>query len=210
MDKIINGSIINSKSTNNYALYYLDTECSGLDSRIHDVIELTIIREKDNQAKTWFIKPLNPTKIQVEALRINHHKIEDLLGQTKEGREKYQDPHKVIIEVENWLNEDNLPSEKRIMIGYNVGFDKSFLEELWNKCNSKDSYPWGRRVIDPMIIEIFMDWCKGEMSDNYSLNGTIKKMGIKNEKSHSSLGDTRAMKEVFEKQVGLFKNQLNK
>ena len=87
----------------NYVIYVADVETTGLDSRIHDVIELSLNRLSDNVQKTWCLKPLNIPGIDPGALRVNGHKLEDLKHETKHGRETYLDPRKVIVEIENWM-----------------------------------------------------------------------------------------------------------
>jgi len=106
--------------------------------------------------------------------------------------------------------EDGVPAEQRVMVGQNVGFDRERFEQLWIKCNSKDSFPFGRRTMDTMIIEFFLDWCKGTMAEGYSLNNLVKKYGIKNEKAHTAEADVKATRDVFEKQVEFFKTVLSK
>jgi DNA polymerase III epsilon subunit-like protein len=192
-----------------YVIYVADTETTGLDSHSHDVIELSLYRLNDNVQKTWWFKPINYETIDMGALRVNGHKIEDLKLETKVGRDLYVDPVKNIVDIENWIADDGVPVENRVLCGQNVSFDKAMLEQLWIKCNSKDSFPFGRRTMDTMIIEFFLDWCKGSMADSYSLSALVKKYGIKNEKAHSSTADTKATKEVFEKQVESFKKILN-
>lgn len=197
----------------NYSFYVTDIETTGLESHVHDVIELSMYRlgdTSDNAQKTWCFKPLNPDHVEAAALRINGHKLEDLLHKTKEGRDRYLDPNVALVDVENWMAEDGLPAEKRFLIGQNIAFDKERLEQLWIKCNSKDSFPVGRRVMDTMVLELFFDFCKGEFAEGYSLNNIIKKYGIKNEKAHSAAADVKATKEVFEKQVAFFKSLLAK
>lgn len=197
-----------------FSFYVTDIETTGLDSHVHDVIELSMYRlggndpETIDAQKTWCLKPLNPDHIDPVSLRINGHKLEDLLHKTKEGRERYLEPSKIIVDVENWMSEDGFPAEKRFLIGQNVGFDKDRLEQLWIKLNSKDSFPIGRRVMDTMIVELFFDFCKGQFAEGYSLNNLNKKYGIKNEKAHTAEADVKATKEVFEKQVEYFKSLL--
>jgi DNA polymerase III alpha subunit (gram-positive type) len=197
----------------NFSFYVTDIETTGLDSHLHDVIELSMYRLGDtseNAQMTWCLKPLNPDNIEAAALRINGHRLEDITHKTKEGRERYRDPNIVLIEIENWMALDGMPAEKRFLIGQNVGFDKDRLEQLWIKCNSKDSFPIGRRVMDTMILELFFDFCKGEFAEGYSLNQIIKKYGIVNTKAHTAAADVMATKQVFEKQVEYFKKLLNK
>lgn len=192
----------------NYTFYVTDIETTGLDSHKHDVIELSMYRlgaDAEVAQKTWCLKPLNPDVIDPVSLKINGHKLDDLLHKTKEGRERYLDPNPVLVEIENWLAEDNVRREDRFLIGQNVSFDKDRLEQLWIKCNSLDSFPFGRRFIDTMIVELFFDFCKGEFAQGYSLANFVKKYGVKNEKAHTAAADVKATKEVFERQVELMR-----
>jgi DNA polymerase III alpha subunit (gram-positive type) len=188
-----------------YTLYVADVETTGLDSRIHDVIEISLLRLNDNIQKTWSLRPLNVDQAQPDALRINGHKLEDLKLQTKFGRDTYREPSEVLIEIENWIAEDGTPAGKRILVGQNINFDKDMFEQLWKKCNASDTYPFGRRILDTMQIEFFLDFCKGTFAEGYSLNNLIKKYGVKNEKAHTAEADVKATREVFDKQVDIFK-----
>jgi DNA polymerase III epsilon subunit-like protein len=192
-----------------YSIYVVDTETTGLDSHEFDIIEVSLYRLKDAAQKTWLLQPTKPQNYEAAALRVNGHKLEDLRHETKYGRDNYKDPNKVIIDIENWLMEDEVPAEQRLCIGQNVSFDLEGLQQLWIKCQSKDSYPFGRRYMDTMVVELFMDYCKGQFADYYNLNSIIKKYGVKNDKAHSAAADTKATKELFMKQVDLFKKLAN-
>jgi DNA polymerase III alpha subunit (gram-positive type) len=185
----------------NFEIYVTDVETTGLDSRNHDVIELSILRLSTGEQKTWTIKPTNLDTIDPGALRINGHKMEDLRWETKFGRDTYREAGQALVEVENWLGEDGLPSEKRVLCGQNVSFDRDFLQQLWIKANSKDSFPFGRRYVDTMQIEFVMDWIQGTMAEGYSLSNLVKKYGVKNERAHSAAADVKATTEVFQRQV---------
>lgn len=192
-----------------YSIYVADVETTGLDNRVNDVIELSLLRLTDGVQKTWCLKPFNPNAIDPDSLRINGHKREDLLHQTKEGRELYLDPNKVIVEVENWVMEDGSGTTERILAGQNVGFDVNFLEQHWIKGGVRDSFPFNvKRQLDTMQIEFFMDLCKGSMADGYSLKNLTAKYGLKNEKAHTAAADTKVTKEVLVKQIEVFKKAL--
>lgn len=193
----------------NYVIYVADVETTGLDDRSNDIIEVSLHRLKDDVQKTWCIKPINPNAIDSEALRINGHKLEDILHQTKAGKDRYLDPVKVMVEIENWMMEDEVPATQRVLAGQNIGFDRNFLEQHWIKCDSKDSFPFGRRFMDTMGIEFFLDFCRGTTADGYSLNNLIKKYGVKNEKAHTAEADVKATKEVLLKQIDAFRKALN-
>jgi len=187
-----------------YEIYVVDTETTGLDVYANDPIEISICRFSTNEQKTWFLKPLS-NNIDQAALKVNGYKIEDLLHQTKEGKEKFKDPKEVIVDIENWVQEDNLSASNRILLGQNIAFDKYMLEFLWKKCEALDSFPFGKRSLDTSIIEFFMDFANSTFQKGYSLSYLTKKYGIKNEKAHSAEADVKATKEVFEKQLLLFK-----
>lgn len=195
---------------NKYVFYGCDTETTGLDSVKNDIIELSIYRLSDDVQKTWLIKPTNVDNIDVGALRVNGHKMEDLKGLTKEGRETYLESSLAIIEIENFLSQDIVPAENRVLIGHNINFDKNMLEQLWKKCNAFDSFPFGRRILDTMITELYLDYVKDDFAEGYSLKNLAKKYEIRNEKAHSAASDTKCTVEVFRKQVEFFRKMLNK
>jgi len=190
----------------NYIIYAVDTETTGLDEITNDIIEISLLRYSDGVQKTWLLKPIDPKEISIEALRVNKHNIEDLLHQTKQGKELYRNPSEVIVEIENWINEDNVPTSNRCLVGHNVGFDIGFLKRLWEKCNSSDTFPFGKRYLDTMQIQFFMDLSKSSLSESYSLSNTIKRYGIKNDKAHTAAADTKATKELLDKQINYFQS----
>jgi DNA polymerase III epsilon subunit-like protein len=191
-----------------YIIYVSDIESTGLDSDKHDIIELSLLRLNDGAQKTWCLKPLNPDTIDPDALRVNGHKKEDLLHLTKEGKARYLEPSSVLVDIENWVLDDGYPHSNRVLAGQNINFDRDFMIKLWKKCASGDSFPFGRRYLDTMQIQFFFDWCQGKMEESYSLSSLIKKHGIKNEKAHTAEADTRATKELLEKQIEYFKKLL--
>lgn len=184
-----------------YCPYVCDTETTGLDLIKNEIIELSLYRLTTDEQKTWFIKPKNIESISSEALRINGHKFEDITWKTSYGRETYKEQSEVIIDIENWLMADDLPSEKRIFVAFNVAFDYPRLQLLWNRNNSDDSFPFGRRSVDPMSIAFFQDWACKNLAEGYSLANLTKRFKIKNEKAHSAEADTKATADVFKCQL---------
>lgn len=190
----------------NFEFYVADCETTGLDEIKNDPIEISIYRLSDGTQNTWFLRPVNPDNIDAAAVRVNGYNIDDIRGITKAGKEKYLPAEKQLVSIENWLNDDNCSATNRILIGQNVGFDKKMLQELWKKCNSYDTFPFSERYsLDTMIIELFMDYCKGKFSEGYSLNALSKKYGVKNEKAHTASEDVKTTVGIFSKQVELGK-----
>jgi DNA polymerase III alpha subunit (gram-positive type) len=188
-----------------FEIYICDTETTGLDYVDNCPIEISIIRFSTGQQKTWKLKALNEDKINLGSLKINGHKLEDITNQTKFGKETYLDPKSVIIDIENWLMEDNLSLEERVIAGHNVDFDKNMLKFLWKKLDSIDSFPFGRRSLDTFQIEFFLDYVNNNLKDSYSLASLLKNYGIKNEKAHSAEADTKATHKLLEKQFANYK-----
>lgn len=191
-----------------YELYICDTETTGLDYIDNSPIEISIIRFSTNEQKTWKLKALNEPKIDLGALKVNGHNIDDITHKTKFGRENYLDPKLVIIDIENWLMEDNLTSEERVICGHNVDFDKNMLKFLWKKLESSDSFPFGRRSFDTFQIEFFLDLVNKNLQQSYSLASLLKKYGIKNEKAHTAAADTKATSQLISSQISSYENTL--
>jgi len=192
-----------------YELYVVDTETTGLDFVVNDPIEISIYSLSNDSQQTCLLKPINKENISPDALRKNGHQLEDLLGHTKYGRENYLDPDKVIVDIENWLGEDNVSSSDRLLVGHNVNFDKQMLLSLWKKLNSSGTFPFNEKyVLDTMQIEFFLDHCKGEYAEWYNLGSVIKKYGVTNAKAHSAAEDTKATVGLFRKQTDFFRKVL--
>lgn len=186
----------------NFQIYVVDCETTGLDEIKNDPIEISIYRLSDGSQNTWFLRPVNLENIDAAALRVSGYNIDDIRGITKQGKEKYLPADKQLVSIENWLNDDNCSATNRMIVGQNVDFDKKMLQELWKKCNSFDTFPFSERFkLDTMQIEIFMDFCKGQFAEGYSLNALGKKYGVKNEKAHTASEDVKTTVGIFTKQV---------
>lgn len=194
-----------------YVLYTVDCETTGLDKDKHDIIEVCFWRHGDAESKTWWMTPLNPSTIEDEALRINKHLKEDILHQTKEGKEKYRHPSEVIPEIEMWLMEDGAAAEERVFIGQNPDFDYQFLLSLWKKLDSEDNFPFGywiegkgeKRnqgfIIDTIMLARLIDICTGKKRSRYGLGALVKDFGITKATAHRADGDVKMTKELFDK-----------
>lgn len=190
-----------------FQIYVTDTETTGLEVLTSEILELTLYHINQERSETWYLKPDKPENASPDALRVNGHKLADISHQTEEGRKLYQDPAKVIIDIENWINKDNNSSELRLLVGHNVGFDMKFLQTLWSKHNYQETFPFGARphYLDTMQAQLFIDLIKGEKLNYYNLGSLVEKYGVKKLKAHASLGDTIMCKDVFLKQLKILK-----
>jgi DNA polymerase III epsilon subunit-like protein len=189
-----------------YELYVVDTETTGLCLADHSPTEISIYRLATEEQRTWYLRPINLETISIDALRVTGQKIEDLKWQTQYGRQIYQEPSKVLVEIEEWLAQDNVSSTDRLIVGHNAKFDKDMMFELWKKCGTEGTYPFNEKYcLDTMVAEFMIDLAKNEIAQGYGLKNLCKKYGVKNEKAHSSEADTRATVEVFRKQIEVLK-----
>jgi DNA polymerase III epsilon subunit-like protein len=190
-----------------YELYCVDTETTGTDPTVHSPIEISIYRLSTNEQATWCLQPLDMAHISADALRVNGAKLEDLQGFTKEGRDKYQSPSKVLVEIENWLMNDACTSMDRLLLGQNISFDKEMMLRLWERVGSAGTFPFNHKYgLDTMGMELVLDLARGEEAEGYSLRNLTKKYAVKNDKAHSAASDVLATVEVFRKQLAFLQS----
>src|SRR5690606_19293347 len=184
-----------------YVIYVGDTETTGTEPLIHDIIELSLWRSSDDSQKTWLIKAVNIQEIQEKALTVNKHKREDIVHNTKFGRETYMDPAEAIIDIENWILEDDVSVEDRAFVGQNPDFDIKFMKAFWDRQGSKDTFPFGSFVLDTLLITRLIDLVIGKKRKYYNLGKLVKSFGITKGKAHKASEDVRMTKDLFFKQL---------
>jgi len=190
-----------------YVLYVIDTETTGLDAEKNDVIEASFCRlnflseNVDREQKTWLFKALNPDTIEAEALAINGHKREDILGLTTFGENNYLHPKDVIPEIENWIMDDNMSAMDRIFVGQNPIFDINALKALWKRVDSLETFPFelerNNRVLDVKQLAVLVDLCIGKRRRYYNLGNLVKSFGVKKGKAHQAAEDVRMTTDIL-------------
>ena len=190
-----------------YVIYIQDTETTGLIPGEHEIIECSFIRligDGDSfkeEQRTWLIKALKPHTIQDEALKVNGHKKEDILWQTKYGKENYILPSDAVAEIESWIVEDKMSAHDRVFAGQNPKFDFDHFIELWKQEDAIDTFPFiirgGGILVDTKQIALFFDICDKVKRERYNLGSLVSDYGVKKEKSHRADGDTRMTKDLL-------------
>lgn len=195
---------------NGYVIYVCDTETTGLDAVLNDVIEISMCRvnmdaegKVETEQKTWLLKALDAKTIQDEALAVNGHKREDILHLSKFGKENYRLPAEVVAEIELWMMDDNVSAVDRIFAGQNPNFDINAMKELWRKVGSPTTFPFAvennNRVIDTKQIVTLFDLCIGKRRLYYNLSALVKAFGVKKGKAHQAAEDTRMTTDLLVK-----------
>lgn len=202
-----------------FVIYVLDTETTGTDPQLHDIIEVSFWRSSDDEQKTWHLRAINESNVTDKALAINKHKKEDILWQTAYGKETYLEPADVIQQIESWVMCDDASATDRVIVGQNIGFDFEFLVELWKRNKAEDSFPFGTWIptedgkkraqgflIDTMAITRFIDLCTGKKRRVYNLSSLVRAFGITKQKAHKAEFDTKMTKELFYRQLNPLKS----
>ena len=104
--------------------YAMDTETTGLDSKSHEVTQISIIRCKDRHQLNKYIKAEHPERVSSQALKVT--------GRTYEDHLKGEGRLEVVKFCEKFLEEDGLTPEHRCIIAHNAPFDRRFCHALWN------------------------------------------------------------------------------
>ena len=102
-------------------LAFIDTETTGLDTSVHEVIEVAIVKEHpDGRVEKW------QSRIQPKNIEAAHPKALEVNGYTPEkwGEAPYLEH--VAIDIATML-------KGCVIVGHNVGFDLDFLQADFKK-----------------------------------------------------------------------------
>lgn len=199
-----------------HVIYVTDVETTGTDERVHEIIEISLLRMNDGLQKTFLMQPTNFDVIEEAALRVNGHKLEDLkrgfaVDPTTNEKRVYGKREEVLVEIEQFLLDDCVTSPERVLVGHNVQFDIRFIQALWEVCGQKETYPFGRMYIDTMQVAVFLDFASDhDRQGGYHLNGLVKDLEVKKEKAHRADADVRMCRDVLLKQVEFVKGGLRR
>ena len=160
----------------------IDIETTGLQSGLHEIVELSVILHDENfkpvETFTSKIKPMRPEIVEPEALIINNLSLSDLkdCATPAQVRNAFFDWHENII-----------GNKKIIPLGHNYGsFDSQFLryffghfyDEIFHyKC--RDTHALAQGLKDCGLLEL---------TQSLSLKNLCEKFAIPH-KAHSSYGD---------------------
>lgn len=195
---------------NGYILYVMDTETTGMDPEVHDIIEISMCRfsllnSEEVEQKTWLLKPLSPETIQDEALRVNKHKKEDILHFTKFGKENYLEPTDVVADIEAWIMGDEVSAIDRAVGGQNISFDVRHLQALWKKVGCEDTFPFSvennNRLFDTKMFAMAIDLCTGRRRRFYNLSSLVDSFKAKKLKAHRADADTLMTVDLLRKML---------
>ena len=170
-------------------LAFVDIETTGLDVVDHEIIEigcvlttpdLKIIEEFELKIKPEHLEYADPV-----SMKINHY-----------DEDAWADAYtlKEAIRIFGAKVKDC------IMVGQNVSFDVSFLENAFSKNKMKN--PMHYHKLDTISIA----WAKFHHDvdfEHFSLREMCLRFGIVNEQAHTALSDARATYELYKKLISM-------
>lgn len=168
-------------------LAFTDLETTGLNSKVHEIIEIgcVVASQPDLKMVDEFVlkvKPENISNAEPRALEIN--------GYNEKDWEDAIPSHKAL----------QIYSEKTkdcIFVAQNVTFDWGFLEEACHKENINLQLRYQRLDLLSMA---FMKLYEADVK-RFNQRELCKYFGVVNEKEHTALADTRAMFEIYKNLV---------
>lgn len=109
--------------------YICDSETNGIDSKRHEMCEISIIRCSDRVQLTEFIKCEHPENSSFDALAITGKTLADL--------EKGISKEEAVEKIDKFLAEDGGGAAGRCFIAHNAPFDRRFIHALYDKCGKQ-------------------------------------------------------------------------
>lgn len=177
-------------------IFYVDTETTGLDETMHDIIQIAAIVEIDGvvqDEKEWKLRPF-PKVYPIEAEAVIAH------GYSKEEIDSFPDPRKVYMQLVNFLSNhiDRYNKfDKFSVCGYNVDFDMKFIRAFFEKSGDKYCGSWfDWNYIDPIRLMKYMNGVDLLSTPTNKLSDACKLFDIELTEAHDALADIRATREL--------------
>lgn len=174
-------------------LAFIDVETTGLDPQRHEILEVgcvlveqTLVPGRGPQVRLleeleWKVKPEHIETAEPEALRINRYNEADWL---------FASSLKQVMEALSEKTSD------AILIAHNVTFDWGFIEQAFRKTEVPCNMHYHRLDLLSMVYaKLYHD----EKIAKFSLAAVAEYFGIKNERAHTALADTRVAYEIYKK-----------
>ena len=191
-------------------LLWCDTETTGLDDKVNDVVQVAciiVIDGKTVEEFEKFCRPINPDAISDEALEVN--------GRTREEIMAWPDPEVMkgeLVDIfSRYVNRYN-KADKFIMAGQNVRFDAEFLGQHFEKCGDPYFFSWIHGAhLDTLNLALLLEIRKKKtLFKDRKLETLAKVMGVKLDNAHDALADIQATREVGQKLWGALFNDQNR
>lgn len=178
-------------------ILYIDVETSGLDSKTNDILQIAGLIEINGEIKekfNYFMQPFDYTTIEESALAINKLTVAKL--------KTFESPRvvyfKLIKVFDKYIDKYN-KKDKFSPAGYNVNFDRDFLNQFFIKnCDKYFGSYVDYHLIDPASVLALLEY-KGLIElESYKLENVCDYFGIPI-KSHDAMEDITATHKLIQK-----------
>ncbi len=159
---------------------FVDTETTGLDPDVHEIIEIAIIDEHGNEILHTKVKPQHIETAHPVALRVNGYNEEDW-----KNAPTWEEIAPAVSEA----------LQGALIFGQNIRFDYEFITRHMKKVDSKLLKGLGYHTIDTITLAWEHLGPCGVKS--VSLDRICTFLGISNEGAHTALVDARRCLEVY-------------
>lgn len=179
-------------------ILYLDTETTGLDPKLNDIIQIGGIFERDGVVVEEFdikMQPLNYENISQDALNTNGFTIEQIktFQTQKQGYEEFK--KKISTFVDRYDKND-----KMSLVGQNCRYDIDMTIGLFEKAERKGLF---FAYFDLTHYFDVMSICKALKHMGHidvpkcNLEELAKYFGVVNNKAHDALEDVKVTKQIY-------------
>lgn len=174
-------------------LAFIDTETTGTDPEIHEIIELAVIiaRQVERPGKgpsleiieecEWKIKPEHIEKADEQALRVNGYNEVDWM---------------FAVDRKKAMEEFAKKTQSAIFISHNLVFDYAFVMKAFEETGVQNLMHYGKLDTISMALARLYD---APQADKFSLRALCELLKVENSKAHTALADTRALVAVYRK-----------
>lgn len=176
-------------------LAFIDTETTGTDPNLHEIIELAVIIVKQTpragkgpkleiiEECEWKIKMQRPEKAEEQALRVNGYNEVDWM---------------FAIDRKKAMQEFAKKTESCSFVSHNLVFDYSFIQKAFEETGVESRMHYAKLDTISMAFARLYD---APQADKFSLRALCELLKVENSKAHTALADTRALVEVYRKMM---------
>lgn len=177
-------------------LAFIDTETTGTDPKLHEIIELAVIiaRQVERPGRgpkleiieecEWKIKMVHPELAEEQALRVNGYNEVDWM---------------FAVDRKKAMEEFAKKTQSCTFVSHNLTFDYQFLMKAFEETGVENRMHYAK--IDTISLA-FGRLYDAPQADRFSLRALCELLKVENSKAHTALADTRALVQVYKKLMG--------
>jgi DNA polymerase III epsilon subunit-like protein len=176
-------------------LAFIDTETTGTDPNLHEIIELAVIIVKQTPREgrgpklevieecEWKIKMERPEKAEEQALRVNGYNEVDWM---------------FALDRKKAMEEFAKKTQSCSFVSHNLVFDYAFIQKAFEETQVENRMHYAKLDTISMAFARLYD---APQADKFSLRALCELLKVENSKAHTALADTRALVEVYRKMM---------